>query len=100
MEPKLLTIEVLKEYAEERWTLSEFMVLLADAAAEIPEQYREMAVVDLEGSYEETGAIIISYQRMETAEEVAKRVSEREAYLRSEAQREYNQYMALKRKFG
>lgn len=100
MERMMLTIKVLNERADEEWSIPEFLSLIREVTDKVPDEYRDAAKVELGGWGEEWGYLTITYQRWETDAELAKRVSEREAYLASEAQREYNQYMALKRKYG
>ena len=97
--PRDVTREVFHEYAEEEWTLPEFMALIEDAVAKIPEDKRAEAKVVLEGSYDETSFLKITYCDTETAAEVAERVKRALAYADSVRGKERAEYERLKSKF-
>lgn len=89
--------EVLCEHSG-TWTLAEFSALIADAIAQIPENARASAVVEMEG--DEYSVLKITYRRMETPEEVAENVQRGLARAHESSARERAAYEALKRKYG
>ena len=72
-ERRSITIEVFNEYGETDWTLEEFLGAITAAVAKVPEALRATATVALEGDYEETTSLKISFERPETDQEYAER---------------------------
>lgn len=103
-ERKNLTIEVFSEYGATEWTLPDFLSDVNEAVAKIPEALRASATVDLEGGYDESTSLKISFDRQETDKEYEDRI--RELVLRVEHDRkqraiaERGEYERLKAKFG
>lgn len=70
-----VTDEVLNE-SDGEWTLQEFIDLIMNTAANIPAECISSAKVSLEpGDDDYRGKLLITYDRMETAEEVNSRVT-------------------------
>lgn len=90
------------------WTLDEFLALLQAARAEIPEDCRSVATVELEleSDYDSFGpaTLTVSYDRPETEHEEASRLTEektREEMSRADTlRREREMYERLRGKFG
>lgn len=97
--PKEVTDTVYDEYGDETWTLSGFQQAIAEAAAKIPEALRASATVELSGGHDEVTRLTISYQRLQTPEEVARDVERGLAYARERDADDRAKYEALKRKF-
>lgn len=98
-ERRSVTEEVFSEGPCE-WSPSGFLADINDAIARIPPEFRDEAVVDLEGGYDESTSLTIKYTRPETDEEVAKRVAEARRYARGKVENELRVYEELKRKYG
>lgn len=103
-ERKILTIEVFNEDGGTEWTLPDFLADVNEAAAKIPEALRASASVDLEGGYEESTYLTISYERPETNGEYEARIRDLVAQLEREKKQrafaERQEYERLKAKFG
>lgn len=98
--PKQISIDTLYEYGAESWTLTDFTALIEEAIEKIPVDKCAEAVVELEGGYEESTYLRISYQGMESPETVAARVNRCEEYVAGRRSGERAIYERLKAKFG
>lgn len=97
--PREIVDEVLYEFGGETWSLDEFLVMINAAVAQIPPERRHTAKVELNGGYEESTSLKISFARTETPAEVATNVGRAIAYAREQQAGERATYEALKRKF-
>lgn len=95
--PREISVDVFQEFREAQWTLADFMSMLHDAIAQIPEQYRTSAVVTLRG--EVSPSLSISFMRPETEIEVTENVNRALAYAREQQHKERRDYERLKKKF-
>ena len=93
------TIEVLREYASERWSLSDFMATLNEAVGKIPEEHKAAARVELGEGGDSCGTLAISYEREETDEEIAARKMRDEQHKMQLTANEFAIYHRLKAKF-
>lgn len=98
--PQTVTDEVFSEYSGEEWTLAEFLTFINEAIESIPPECRESATVKLEGSCDESTRLVMSYERLETAAEVARKVARGLAYVRGKQEDDRATYERLKAKFG
>lgn len=91
---------VLGQY--ESLTLTEFQDLIANKIEQIPLEYRASVRVELDACDHEGygGALTISYDRLQTSEEVAARVKRAIDYALSYLGKERADYERLKKKFG
>jgi hypothetical protein len=84
--------------------LAEFIAELSKLLASIPEEFRDRAVLNFEryaGDYESSrGQMDVSYERLETDEEVARRKAMADASARDQAQRELRELARLAAKYG
>ena len=79
------------------WTYNAFLKMVAES---VPEQYRSSATVALSsGDYDAGGWFEVSYERLETDEELALRVRNAVAYAERSVQKERAQYERLKVRF-
>ena len=97
---RMVTEQAFAEYGEASWRLPDFLAILNEAVSAIPESARAGATVDLRGGYDESTVLEISFERQETAEEVADRVARAHAYAHRRLADERRQYEALRAKFG
>lgn len=98
--PQELTRYVFDEWGTRYWALPDFLDELNAAVAQIPEAKRGETMVSLEGDYDETGKLRISYDDVETADEVAERIASREQYQRERDARDLAEFERLSAKFG
>lgn len=96
---RTVTVTTFSEYATEEWPAQEFLRLVQQAVYAIPPEFQGGATASLEGGYEETTKLTISYERPETAEEAAKREADGLRYRLEQEARERATYEALRRKF-
>lgn len=94
-----IEVVVFHEYGDESWTIPEFKAAIDHAINEIPEQHRAEAVVSLEGGYEESARLKITYTRLQNQEEIAERVRRALNYARDKQAKDLSTYEALKKKF-
>lgn len=98
--PKEVRIETFREYGSESWAADNFLALVIEAVGQIPPERRDSAIVELEGGYEESTKLVISYRGPETAEAVRDRVRRCEEYVAEKRAGELATYNRLKAKFG
>ena len=98
-EPRGMKREVFCEYGETEWTLVDFLRDIQEAVAKVPEHLRDVARVDLEGGYEESTKLSITYPDVESDEEVTARVTRAIQYALSSKAEERQQYERLKAKY-
>ncbi len=83
-------------YFRSTWSLAYFQKLLA----QIPTEYNDSAFVRIESGTEcDCGEIFLGYTRLETAEEIEKRVTKSLGFAREEISYELKKYEALKKKY-
>lgn len=105
-EPQLVRVWVYEQVCYgETWPLADFIVVLEDARRQIPERFRSSAGIEIESDYESCSvSIVIYYDRPETPDEIAARVTEYESYRRdsavAEEARERAELERLKKKYG
>ena len=97
---KEVTREAFCEYGSEEWSLAEFQEIIAAAIESIPPERREAARVELEGGYDESTCLKISYADWQSDEEVAKDVASALRYANEKLARERIEFERLKRKFA
>jgi hypothetical protein len=97
-QPREVDVEVLNE-SQNQWTLDEFVALVGQAAARIPDELLESARVELD-AMDDDSKLIISYKTMESAEEVQDRIDRSVQYAKDRLASEREAYERLKRKFG
>lgn len=96
-----LTIEVGRLHPDDiSENLAEFILHLMNMRDSAPEEYRNDLRMELEDDYEGgLGAIVVSYRRPETDEEVAERRNRRKMEKKAEMERARNLYEQLKKQF-
>ena len=97
--PKECRVETLCEYSGE-WSVADFTYLISQAVAKIPADKRESAKVELEGGYEESTTLRVSYYGLESEAQVAARVRRCEDYVAQSRKSERVTYERLKAKYG
>jgi hypothetical protein len=98
--PKTVWHETFCEYGTTEWSVSEFREQIASAIDIIPKKYLASARVDLDGGYDESTKLVISYEAPESDETVADRVRRCEQYVAESREKDRQTYERLKRKFG
>jgi hypothetical protein len=101
MKIKLISeeLEVLDVYDE--LTLEEFAAKMAEIVAQIPEECRAAAKIDVESDYDEgPRRLRVTFQRHQTEQEAAQEVARMAAYNKDVEQRERRQLAELQRKYG
>jgi hypothetical protein len=93
--PHEIEVEVLREYDEE-WPLDTFRKLIRHAVGDIPVMNRDSAVVTLT----ESGALSMTYRRLQNVDEVAAYVTKALEYARRTQVTEREVYKRLQKKFG
>ena len=98
--PKIVTINTLCEYGSSDWPVTDFLEMVQEAIAAIPEDRRGAAWAELEGGYDESTKLTIRYSGPESDETVADRVLRCEKYVAERRASEKLTYERLKAKFG
>ena len=96
--PHNVVVEPLEEYSDLTWSLDEFIAQLVAVRDAIPEENRKDARVNLKGY--DSGKLVVSYQRLETPEELESRVARGLRYLQERDASDRAMYAVLKRKFA
>ncbi len=95
--------EVPFQESTDTWPLPEFLKLLNEAVESIPETFRDRAEVELQGGYDESTWLKITYSRPETNNEFNVRVGKYAEYARRQIaekeRRDASEYQRLKAKF-
>ena len=93
-----VTVVVLNEWPD-RWKVNAFLEIINGAVAKIPPEWRDVAVVDLDGGLDESTSLSISYTRPKTDAEVAAAAETRARAVQAEQDRQREEYLRLKAKF-
>jgi hypothetical protein len=99
-ERRKVTRTVFSEYGEESWALEDFLADIEEAVAEIPGDKRAVATVELEGGYDESTRLKISYPDVESDDELRERIERAVAYARNRKAEERAEFERLKAKYG
>jgi hypothetical protein len=99
-EPEMVTRTAFYESGTRYWTAEEFLADISSAVEGIPKDRLADATVELDCDSDYGGHLKITYEELETAEEVAHNLQKHLRYVNEARERERSQYEELKRKFG
>lgn len=98
--PHSVKVIVFSDYADTTWPLDDFISMLCAMRDKIPAECRASAVVALDSHGEGSGELNLSFDRLQTAEEVAACVARARAYAEGQINNERAAFERLKIKFG
>lgn len=98
-EQQIIDVEVFSEWGSADWKAAEFVELINQAYAAIPAEHKAVAVVELDGGYDEGVKLRMRYSRTESKAEREARFAEHQAWAARAAQEEQSTYLRLKAKY-
>jgi hypothetical protein len=98
--PEPITRTVYEETRTRYWTPAQFIAEIQTAIEKIPPAKREDATVEFTSDYDEYGHLKITYEDVQTPDEVARNLERCLEHVRNDQRREREKYERLKAKYG